>query len=131
MTDATVRIRLERDAYQPGEELMGAFALEADDEAELESLELSVLWHTEGKGDEDLGVMHYEEWSDQGERPFDRGRPHAFTARLPRTPHSYDGVLLKIHWCVRVRARWAGGGESLEEAPFTLGQFHHSPTGQP
>src|SRR5262245_22535261 len=113
MSEGTIQVRLEKEALAPGEELFGAFALEADPSAELETLELSVLWFTEGKGDEDLGVIHFQEWP-RGEG-FDRSRPHAFQALLPRTPLSYDGVIVKIHWAVRVRARWTGAGETIEE----------------
>jgi hypothetical protein len=118
MSEAVIDIRLERSDYRPGEELAGAFVLEGGSD-ELRTLELSVLWHTEGRGNEDLGVVHYEEWG--GDRPFDATRPHAFVARLPRTPHSYDGVIVKIHWCVRLRVRWVGGGETLRECAFRLG----------
>lgn len=117
-----IDVRLEQDSYRPGDLLTGAFALEADDGDELETLELSVLWHTEGRGDEDLAVIHFEEWPAARGRTFDRTQPYAFTARLPRTPLSYEGVLVKVRWCVRVRARWVGGGETLREEPFRLGE---------
>ena len=103
-----IDVRLEQEAYRAGEVLTGAFAVAADDGDELETLEVSVLWHTAGRGTEDLGVIHFEEWPAAQGRPFDRTQPHAFTCRLPRTPLSYDGVLVKVRWCVRVRARWAG-----------------------
>jgi hypothetical protein len=121
MSRAEIEVRLEREAYQPGELLAGAFAIEAGPEAELALLELSVLWHTSGKGDEDLGVIHFEDWSPARGRTFDLSRPQAFDVRLPRTPLTYDGFLIKVHWCVRVRARWVGGGETLREEPFRLG----------
>jgi hypothetical protein len=119
MSEPLIDVRLERSDYSPGEELAGAFVVEGDGSSELETLELSVLWHTEGKGDEDLGVVHFEEWG--RDRPFEGGGPYAFTARLPRTPHSYDGVIVKVHWCVRLRARWEGSGETLRECTFRLG----------
>jgi hypothetical protein len=115
-----IRLKLDREALAPGEELLGAFAVEAAEGDELRTLELSVLWYTEGKGDEDLGVVHFEEWP-RGEG-FDLTRPYAFVAKLPRTPLSYDGEIVKIHWAVRVRARWEGAKESLEECAFRLGE---------
>jgi hypothetical protein len=121
MRSPDIEVRLERADYGPGELLAGAFAIEAGPDDELTLLELSVLWHTTGKGDEDLGVIHFEDWSPARGKPFDLSQPHAFDVRLPRTPLTYDGFLIKIHWCVRVRARWAGGGESLREEPFRLG----------
>jgi hypothetical protein len=122
MSRPEIDVRLEQTAYRPGDLLAGAFAIEAGPDDELATLELSVLWHTSGKGDEDLGVVHFEDWSQAKGKPFDRARPHGFEVRLPQTPLSYDGFLIKIHWCVRVRARWQRGVETLREAPFRLGE---------
>jgi hypothetical protein len=122
MSSPPIQVRLEQECYRPGELLAGAFALSADEPAELTRLELSVLWHTEGKGDEDLGVIHFEEWSGERAASFDLCQPHGFSVTLPRTPLSYDGVSIKIHWCARVRARWAGREETVAEAPFLLRQ---------
>src|SRR5262249_25096901 len=103
MSQPEIEVRLEQEAYQGGDLLAGAFVIEAGSDDELTTLELSVLWHTSGKGDEDMGVIYFEDWSAAQGKPFDRSRPHGFEVRLPRTPLSYDGFLLKIHWCVRVR----------------------------
>jgi hypothetical protein len=121
MSRPEIEILLEQEAYQPGELLAGAFGIEADPDDELTTLELSMLWHTSGKGDEDMGVIHFEEWSAVQGKPFDCSQPHSFGVRLPRTPLSYDGFLIKIHWCVRARARWARRRETLREVPFLLG----------
>ena len=48
-----------------GQPLTGEFQIDAVDAAELRAVELSVLWYTEGKGDEDLGVHHFERWTDE------------------------------------------------------------------
>jgi hypothetical protein len=34
---------------------------------------------------------------------------------------SYDGRIVKIHWCVRVRVFQGWGRELVLEEPFTLG----------
>jgi hypothetical protein len=127
MSRPEIEVRLEQEAYRPGDLLAGAFALEAGPDDELVNLELSVLWHTSGKGDEDMGVVHFEDWSAEQGRPFDRGRPHGIEVRLPRTPLSYDGFLIKVHWCVRVRARWARGQPTMREVPFQLGAVARPP----
>jgi hypothetical protein len=121
MNEPEVRVRLESEAYRPGDVLRGAFCLEGDATADLKTVELSVLWRTEGKGDEDLGVIHYAEWTPASEKTIDLSQPRAFEVQLPRTPLSYDGVIVKVYWCARVRARWAGAMEVVEEAPFRLG----------
>jgi hypothetical protein len=40
--------------------------------------------------------------------------------RLPNSPWSYDGTLVKIHWTARLRLRYGKTGEVLAEAPFVL-----------
>jgi hypothetical protein len=118
-----VSVRFDRDgaAYQPGEELSGRFLWRGDDGSEAEAAELSVLWYTEGKGDEDLGVHHFLRLSPEGDPPPPPGREQRFAARLPQSPLSYDGLIVKVCWCVRVRVFLRGGGELLGEAPFRLG----------
>ncbi len=48
--------------YAPGDTLSGVFSVGEIDLAELSAVELSVLWHTEGKGDEDLAVHYFRRW---------------------------------------------------------------------
>jgi hypothetical protein len=126
-----VDMRLERQAYNPGDLLAGAFVVTAEPDDELTVVELSVLWHTAGKGDEDMGVVHFEDWLGKDGRPYALGQPQEFTYRLPETPLSYDGFLIKIHWCVRVRARWSRGKDTLNEVPFTLGNVSRPQRGGP
>ena len=46
--------------FQPGEVLAGAFQIDAVEPEELTAIEVSVLWFTEGKGEEDLAVHYFE-----------------------------------------------------------------------
>jgi hypothetical protein len=105
-----------RTAYRPGELLGGNYQLVGADRSRVRRTEVSVLWYTEGKGTEDLGVHHFAE----SDTPDDSaGR---FATQLPLSPLSYDGVLLKIRWLVRVRVQLTTGRELLGEAPFQLGE---------
>ena len=129
MTGGEVRIQLDgrRGAYQPGETLAGEYRLESLSVAEPSAVEVSVLWYTEGQGDEDLAV-HYFERLDRDERPdLDLRRPQRFSVALPPSPLSYAGVIVKIHWCVRVRVFLSRGKELFAEQPFQLGSV---PSGQ-
>ncbi|MFO0930815.1 MAG: hypothetical protein U0736_27915 [Gemmataceae bacterium] len=112
-------VRLEQEQYRPGEELVGAFRVDGDP-PEQYTIELSVLWRTEGKGDEDLGVVLFQEWSAEG-NALEFDRPQPFAVQLPRSPLTYDGELVKIRWMVRVRVRWNAGQEIVAEEPFQLG----------
>jgi hypothetical protein len=119
MSDLGVTIRLDRQPphYQPGDELTGSVAWQG---GEVESVELSVLWHTEGKGSEDLGVHHFERYSSDSE-PLQANRERRFATCLPLSPLSYDGLIVKVCWCVRGRIFLSGGGEMVGETVFRLG----------
>ena len=119
MSDPDAMLRLEKNAYRPAESLVGAFQITGEP-PERYTIELSVLWRTEGKGTEDIGVILFEEW-EEDRRPFAFGAPQEFSVELPRSPLSYDGVLVKIHWLARVRLRWPSGNEVLTEEAFRLG----------
>jgi len=111
----------ERRVYMPGELLSGGFRITAIDPREVRAVELSVLWYTEGKGEEDLDVHYFERHSLSGAEPFDLRQTHRFNTELPNSPLSYSGVILKIRWCVRLRVYLARGNELTAEKRFQLG----------
>ena len=90
-------------AYEPGETLRFRCRI-PDTQGVVKALEVSVLWYTEGKGDEDHGVIHQErlrgedEWFTESQQ---------FKQRLPNSPLSYHGVIFKIRWfwlrCARLK----------------------------
>jgi hypothetical protein len=123
MSDLGAIVALDREpaAYQPEEAIAGGFRLPPDVAREAEAVELSVLWYTEGKGDEDLGTHFFERIEEERELAALDG-PRRFSARLPDGPLSYDGVIVKVCWCVRVRVFCRGGEEHVGEAPFRLGE---------
>ena len=112
--------------YRPEDELKFQYRLypvsSDGHEKEVTSVEISVLWHTEGKGDEDFGVHFFERRTPETHEQL-LGPAH-FSIRLPASPLSYDGRILKIRWCVRVRAfvrKGAPAGIPLTaEEPFRL-----------
>jgi len=121
MTAPIVTIQLDpgHRAYMPGETLAGRFRWDVMHPDVVRRVELSVLWYTEGKGDEDFGVHYFEEITEPlgGRAPW---RP--FATKLPNSPLSYDGALLNIRWCVRVRLFLESGKEVVGEKVFRLGQ---------
>ena len=115
----SLRLELATTAYRAGDELSGVFVIDGGLPAGAYSIELSVLWHTSGKGTEDMGVVHFRGWKQNDAMP----NPNTFSMKLPLTPWSYDGELIKIHWLVRVRMRFGlpdAPKELVEDAPFTL-----------
>ncbi len=112
--------------YRPGEALCGQFCLEGVASQEVRSIELSVLWHTDGKGDEDMSVHFFQRVEPPNGEAVDFRQPRRFSAVLPNSPLSYSGLIVKICWCVRVRVFLTRGKELTLEVPFQLGTMPHS-----
>lgn len=123
MNDPQVSLRLIGDSryFQPGQTLSGEFFVDTPDPQEIKAVELSVLWHTEGKGDEDLAVHHFERIANDSGQDVDFRRTQQFRTVLPDSPLSYDGVIVQIFWCVRLRVFLRSGREVVAEQSFQLG----------
>ncbi len=123
MSEPRVTIRLDGNGrvYLPGEALSGEYLLEGIDAEQIKAIEVSVLWITEGKGDEDLAVHHFRRLAPDDPDWTDPARPGRFCTRLPNSPLSYHGLIVKIAWCVRVRVFLGRGKEVVGQRPFRLG----------
>ena len=124
MTDSWITIHFDGNGrvYQPGETLSGEYRLDGAPADAIKAVEVSVLWHTNGKGDEDLAVHDFRRLGpDDG-----NGSPALGTGRfetvLPNSPLSYRGAIFKLQWCVRVRVFLSHGREVVAQKPFRLGQ---------
>jgi hypothetical protein len=109
--------------HLPGSALSGEFQIDAVEADEISAVELSVLWYTEGKGDEDLGVHHFERFTSEDASSASLIELRKFSVALPRSPLSYEGVLIKLRWCVRVRVFLKSGRNYFAELPFRLGDL--------
>jgi len=117
MSAGSVTIVLDRLAFEPGETLRGSYKLATPELTRLKEVEITVGWHTEGKGRKARCVEH-REVREAGEGGAVEGK---FSAVLPPTPLSYDGVLIKVRWAVRVRASFSDAGQLRSEKVFQLG----------
>lgn len=118
----SLTLRHNQSAFYPGDELDCEYQIDAIGERQIQSIETSVMWYTVGKGDEDLGV-HYFERRVANEFPdMDLRELHRFKTTCPASPLSYDGAIVKIRWCIRVRVFPKNGKEVLFELPFQIGQ---------
>jgi hypothetical protein len=122
--EPAIVIRLDGDSrhHRPGETLSGQYWIESLDASEVKAIEASVLWHTEGKGDEDMAVHEFWRRDASDAVPFDVHRPERFSTTLPNSPLSYHGHLIKIRWCVRVRVFMPHGKDMVTEKTFQLGE---------
>jgi hypothetical protein len=94
VSDPTVMIRFDGNGriYRPQEALAGEYWLPSLPACEVKAIEVSVLWYTEGKGDEDFAV--HEFWR----RDVDAGNP-------PDLTRSVRSTLRKILFPVAASAR--------------------------
>lgn len=98
-----IRVHLDGTRFEPGSRLAGRVDWEATAEAP-ERLLISLLWHTAGKGTEDVTVVDQVEV----EAPSRLGsRELAFD--LPEFPWSFSGTLVSLVWSVE--ASLEPGGE--------------------
>ena len=117
MSNAGVVVQLdgEQNVFRPGERLAGRYYVDGVEPADVNSVEVAVYWFTDGKGEEDQGVHFHEKRGADDPNPLTEG---AFAVALPPSPLSYDGLLFKIIWCVRVRAARAGWSKPLEGSSY-------------
>ncbi|MGD9636466.1 MAG: hypothetical protein AB7G28_22990 [Pirellulales bacterium] len=123
----TLKLDAATGGYRPGERLSGHFIIESTTPWPVSSAELSILWYTAGQGEEDFAVHYFERFVDEPGRPLDLRLPRRFAAVLPPSPLSYDGRIVKVCWCARLRIFPQQGPEVVEEAAFRLGDVPPAP----
>jgi hypothetical protein len=108
--------------FLPNQAISGRYRLDLSRwRPTVQALEWSIAWATEGTGDRDEGVHAIGRLgaSDMGAPKPDQW--HRFAAILPRSPLSYNGLIVMIVWRVRVRVVFEWKKEWIAELPFRLG----------
>lgn len=122
----TPRIELQliddRDVYQPGDVLVCEYSLQLPDDVQVSAVESSVIWFTDGKGDEDMGVHFFERRKKSSLLPKQLAEKHRLGTVLPKSPLSYEGAIVQVRWCVRIRVFLATGKQFTEDVLFQLGE---------
>lgn len=113
--------------YHPGDLLLCSYSLDQDTETELTAVETSVIWYTSGKGSEDVGVHFFERRQQAELEEINRHVTQRLTVRLPNTPLSFDGRIVNLNWCVRIRVFLADGRQLTFDEPFRLGAIERFP----
>jgi hypothetical protein len=102
-------------AFLPGETVEGTLGWHFDGPAR--SVELRLFWYTEGKGDQDVGVVAAAPYGNPGTEGI-----REFRFRLPEGPYSFSGKLISLCWALEAVAE---PGPRAERLPITV-----SPTRQ-
>ena len=89
--------------YEAGDTLTVKWRISRVPLDQVQGLEVSVMWHTEGKGDEDLYVHHFHRVVESQIRRVGLADEQSIRCTLPLTPLSYHGRLISVRWCVRLR----------------------------
>ena len=106
--------------YEPQERAVVRYMIAGLDGERVRAIEHSVLWFTEGKGEEDLGIHLFQRITDPAALP-PVVAAGSLDAQLPASPLSYEGVIVKVRWCVRVRLFFDGGRDFVSEHEFEIG----------
>ena len=107
--------------FSAGEPLVAEYQFDAVAADDIQSVEASVLWYTEGKGEEDLGVHFFERRLPADAEQGDLRLLRRFSTLLPSSPLSYSGSIFSVRWCVRVRLFLRRGRDLVQDVPFVLG----------
>ena len=123
MTKPEFDIRLVdvRDIYEPGDVLICEYSIQVPDDVEVTAVESSVIWFTDGKGEEDLGVHFFERRKKSSLLARQLAEPHRLSTVLPKSPLSYEGEIVQVRWSVRLRVFIAGDKQFTEDLAFQLG----------
>ena len=109
------------DHFQPGDFLRCEYTVKLLPEHEVHAIETSVIWITEGKGDTDIGVHHFERRPKQALTPDTFKQPQRISTVMPASPLTYEGKILKIRWCIRVRLFLPNAYQVTHDCFFSLG----------
>ena len=91
MTTLRIDIDDNRRWFLPGDTVSGRAVWHLDEPGD--AIELSLFWHTSGKGTEDVEIVESLRFDGDGTRG-DRG----FSFRLPLGPYSFSGTLITLAW---------------------------------
>ncbi|MEM7350537.1 MAG: hypothetical protein AAF657_07010 [Acidobacteriota bacterium] len=112
----SLSLHLDEKAFEPGAEVRGRVDWQTTGKRP-ESLLISLLWHTEGKGTEDIEIVDQIEL----EHPAAMGH-HDFAFRLPDFPWSFSGTLVSLIWAIEVGLEPRGGIERVDFVAAPGGQ---------
>ena len=108
----TLTIQLEQDktAFRPGDVVAGTIRWQLNNQ--VKQVELRLLWYTQGKGDEDVGLIDTVSFDQPG-----LSDQRAFRFTLPNGPYSFSGSLISLTWALELSIR---PGDTCERKEITV-----------
>lgn len=91
----------ECNSFRPGDKVSGTFSWVLEDQPR--SLELRLIWYTQGKGTRDITIVR----SRRVDSPPMAGG-EAFEFRLPDGPYTMQGKLISVVWALELVAGRSG-----------------------
>lgn len=104
-----LKIETSEDAkrFLPGEAINGTVSWHTD--KHMKSLELRLFWYTQGKGDQDVGIVDSVTFHEPG---IDGKLP--FSLQLPIEPYSFSGRLITLTWALELLTHPSDEVEKLD-----------------
>jgi hypothetical protein len=93
----TIETRDGSTRFEPGETVEGTVAWRLSPPPR--SVEVRLLWYTQGKGDQDVVIVESEPFATPGAE--DR---RGFVFRVPEGPFSFSGKLISLEWALEAVA---------------------------
>ena len=105
----TLSIHLdEGTSYEPGSRVSGRVEWRVEGEPP-DKLLISLLWHTEGKGTEDVEIIEQQDVDHPG-----LVGQHCFEVQLPSFPWSFSGTLISLIWAIEASLEPGGTVERID-----------------
>ena len=132
MSEPRVVIRFDGNGrvYHSGESFSGEYRLTSIAPEQIKAVEVSVLWSSEGKGGDDMAVHDFRRLSVENGDVINPKIPGRFSTILPNSPLTYEGRIVKLRWCTRVRVFMTDNKEVVGELPFRLGDIPAAKTAE-
>lgn len=95
MSWLSIKTNQNKTRFAPSEEVVGI--AEWHVVRQLKSIELRLFWYTQGKGDQDAGIVDFVKY----DSPEPDGQ-REFSLRLPEDPYSFSGKLISLMWALEL-----------------------------
>ncbi|MDA3960688.1 MAG: hypothetical protein PF961_07845 [Planctomycetota bacterium] len=107
---SSITINLDNDALTPGARVQAQVSWTLQERADRVAVKL--IWYTEGKGTEDLGLIDSEIIEDAG-----TSGNTVVSLQCPDFPYSFSGTLISLHYAVEAVTE---PPQAVQQAPLVI-----------